>query len=608
MEKNKILGSQDNTKIVRILEGKESSFLVIDCIKRTMPQWKDKEQFKDWKSLTEQELWEITDIYPSKTDTALSTTSKYIQEHYSLIAGILPFIGDEKERSRMIRSIAELKNYSKQTIRNTLCLYLVYQDISVLAPKEKKEKELSRDEKIMRWSLNKFFYTKNQNTLTTAYTMMLKEKYTDAEGTLLPHPSIHQFRYFYKKTKKQQNFYISREGVKKYQRNRRPLLGQGVQEFASSIGMAMLDSTICDIYLVNERGELIGRPVLTACIDAYSSICCGYSLGWEGGIYSLRGLMLNVITDKVEHCRKYGIDITEKDWNCKELPGTLVTDKGAEYASENFEQLTDLGVSIINLPAYRPELKGSVEKFFDVIQSIYKPYLKGKGVIEPDFQERGSHDYRKDACLTLEQFEKILLYCIIYYNTSRTLENFPFTKEMLEKKINPYASEIWNYGKKEVGANLLTVSKEELIMCLMPRTTGRFSRFGLRVNKLRYRHDNYTEKYLTGGEVTVAYNPDDVSNVWMIEKSGRYVKFELIESRFDGVNLETVQEIQTKTKERIQTGSEASLQAQVQLARNIENVVNMAMPQKSLRLKDIRNNRKKEQNRIHKDYVKECEE
>ena len=608
MEKNKILGSQDNTKIVRILEVKESSFLVIDCIKRTMPQWKDKEQFEDWKSLTEQELWEITDIYPSKTDTALSATSKYIQEHYSLITGILPFIGDEKERSRMIRSIAELKNYSKQTIRNTLCLYLIYQDISVLAPKEKKEKELSRDEKIMRWSLNKFFYTKNQNTLTTAYTMMLKEKYTDAEGTLLPHPSIHQFRYFYKKTKKQQNFYISREGVKKYQRNRRPLLGEGVQEFASGIGMAMLDSTICDIYLVNERGELIGRPVLTACVDAYSSICCGYSLGWEGGIYSLRGLMLNVITDKVEHCRKYGIDITEKDWNCKELPGTLVTDKGAEYASENFEQLTDLGVSIINLPAYRPELKGSVEKFFDVIQSIYKPYVKGKGVIEPDFQERGSHDYRKDACLTLEQFEKILLYCIIYYNTSRTLENFPFTKEMLEKKVNPYASQIWNYGKKEIGANLLTVSKEELIMCLMPRTTGRFSRFGLRVNKLRYRHDNYTEKYLTGGEVTVAYNPDDVSNVWVIEKSGRYVKFDLIESRFDGENLETVQEIQTKTKEIIQTGSEESLQAQVQLARNIENVVNMAMPQKSLRLKDIRNNRKKEQNRIHKDYVKECEE
>ena len=41
MEKNKILRNQDNTKIIRILEVKESSFLVIDCIKRTMPQWNE---------------------------------------------------------------------------------------------------------------------------------------------------------------------------------------------------------------------------------------------------------------------------------------------------------------------------------------------------------------------------------------------------------------------------------------------------------------------------------------------------------------------------------------------------------------------------------------
>lgn len=605
MRKNSLLKQSD--KIVRVLEVKDSSILTIDCIKRTMPEWKEKKLFVDWMPVTEQELWESTGIYPTKVDTALSTTSKYIQEHYALIAGILPFIGDEKERSRMIRSIAEHKHYSKQTIRNTLCLYLAFQDISVLAPKQKKEKELTSDEKIMRWALNKFFYTKHQNTITTAYTMMLKEKYTDAERNLLPHPSIYQFRYFYKKTKNLQNFYISREGMKKYQRNKRPLLGEGVQEFASNVGVGMLDSTICDIYLVNDRGELIGRPVLTACIDAYSSLCCGYSLGWEGGTYSLRGLMLNVVTDKVAHCRKHGIDIAEKEWDCKELPGTLVTDKGSEYASENFEQLTDMGVSIINLPSYRPELKGSVEKFFDLVQSTYKPYLKGKGVIEPDFQERGSHDYRKDACLTLEQFEKILLYCIIYYNTKRALESFPFTNEMLGENIKPYASEIWNYGKEEIGANLIKVSVQELIMCLLPRTAGRFTRSGLKVNKLRYRHDNYTEKYLSGGEAMVAYNPEDVSYVWLIEENGQYVRFDLIESRFDGENLSTVQEIQEKTKEIIQRGNEESLQAQVQLAKHIETVVGMAGRTKNIQIKEIRKNRKREQRRTHKDYVKECD-
>ena len=88
--------------------------------------------------------------------------------------------------------------------------------------------------------------------------------------------------------------------------------------------------------------------------------------------------MLNIISDKKEYCKKFGIELNHLDWNCHHLPATLVTDKGSEYASENFEQLTDFGVSIVNLPAYRPELKGSVEKLFDVIQETYKPYLKGK--------------------------------------------------------------------------------------------------------------------------------------------------------------------------------------------------------------------------------------
>ena len=41
--------------------------------------------------------------------------------------------------------------------------------------------------------------------------------------------------------------YIARNGLKNYQRNNRPLLGEGVQQFAPSVGTGMLDTTICDI-------------------------------------------------------------------------------------------------------------------------------------------------------------------------------------------------------------------------------------------------------------------------------------------------------------------------------------------------------------------------
>ena len=157
-------------------------------------------------------------------------------------------------------------------------------------------KPLTKDEKNMRWALNKFFYTQNKNSLNTAYTYMLKERYTDGLGNLFAeHPTFNQFRCFYRKHRKMQTYYISRNGLKDYQRNNRPLIGNGVQEFAPAIGVGMLDSTICDIYLVDDAHNLVGRPILTACVDAFSGLCCGYSLSWEGGVYSLRGLVTTFV-------------------------------------------------------------------------------------------------------------------------------------------------------------------------------------------------------------------------------------------------------------------------------------------------------------------------
>ena len=111
--------------------------------------------------------------------------------------------------------------------------------------------------------------------------------------------------------------------------------------------------------------------------------------------------MLNIVADKKEHCKKFGIDIADNVWDCHQMPGVMITDKGSEYISENFEQITELGIRLIDLPSYRPELKGSVEKFFDLIQNSFKTVLKGKGVIEPDFQEKMlvSHwKYSKKSC------------------------------------------------------------------------------------------------------------------------------------------------------------------------------------------------------------------
>lgn len=601
MKMNSLFYDLKSHMIYRVLNSKNDKAFVINCTTRHMPFWTELSFILNLNPITEDELLNITNTELEELKMP-SKEYKYAQEHFSLIVNILPVIENKNERNKMIQYISETKNYSKQTVRKILCTYLIFQNIAALAPKKSIEKELSSDEKNMRWALNKFFYTKNKNTLSTAYMMMLKEKYTDENNQLLPHPSIYQFRYFYRKTKKLQTYYISRNGIKDYQKNHRPLLGEGVRSIANNIGTAMLDSTICDIYLINDRGEIIGRPIMTACIDVYSGMCCGYSLGWEGGMYSLRSLMINIVENKKEYCKKFGIEISEEDWNCNQLPGTLITDKGSEYASENFEQLTDLGISIINLPAFRPELKGPVEKFFDIIQRLYKPQLLGKGIIEDDFQQRGAHDYRRDACLTLDQFEKIILNCIIYYNTKRVIENFPFTDEMI-KNVSPYSNQIWNYNLANSNVNLIPVSIKNLILCLLPRTNGKFTRSGLKVHQLRYKHNNYVEEYLNGKDVIVAYDPEDVSNIWLIE-NGCYVKFDLIDSRFFGKNLSSVEGFLKSSKVFIEKEKEESLQAQISLSKNIDTIIS----NKKINNNDIKNIRKtriREQTTSHKNFMKE---
>lgn len=599
-----------NKTIIRVLEIQQDRTLIIDCIKRSMPIWIENLKLTPLSCCLAEELNQATNFDISSISDLCAEQKKVMYERYTLISPILHFASNEKMRSEMICSISMKYQVSKQTLRNYLCLYLVYMDIAVLAPKKRKNKnrELTADEKNIRWALNKYFYTTAKQSLTTAYTMMLKEKYCDSTGKLVEkYPSFYQFRYFYRKTKKMQNFYISRNGLKNYQRNNRPLIGDSVQEFASVVGVGMLDATICDIYLINDKGNLVGRPILTVCIDTYSRLCCGYHLSWEGGVYSLRGLMMNIITDKVNWCKQFGISLNDKDWSCNQLPAVLVTDMGSEYKSENFEQIAELGVKIINLPSYRPELKGLVEKFFDVVQSMYKKHLKGKGVIEPDYQERGAHDYRKDACLTITDFERIMIYCIIYYNSQRIVKNFPYSEAMIAEKVKPYASCIWNWGKSQIGANLIDVSKKELILVLLPRTIGKFSRYGLKVNKMRYHCEGYTEQYLKGGEVTVVYNPEDVTFVWLLEK-GIYTKFKMIESRYQGKDLTTVQCLQALQKVIEKEVKQDNIQAQIDIARHIETITQNANHTVSVNIKNIHNTRKQEQSKCHQNYMKGIKE
>ena len=186
----------------RVLSIKEDKCLVINCIKSSMPFWTRKSYLEEKENLT-LETVEIDSLSP--------TNKKKAYERYGLIAPIIPLVEDDYMRSHIISRISEDKEVSKQTLRKYLCLYLVYQSIGSLAPKEHKVKPLTQDEKNFRWALNKFYYSPLKHSLKGSYLLMLRNKYTYEDGSLNEiFPPFHRFKYFYKKTKNPQSECISR--------------------------------------------------------------------------------------------------------------------------------------------------------------------------------------------------------------------------------------------------------------------------------------------------------------------------------------------------------------------------------------------------------------
>ena len=126
MKKNELMKYDD--RIIRILEIRNDSALIVDCIHKAMPKWIQKSELASYEKCTEQELTAATGKAICDYDSLDKKSRRFVHEHFTLIAGVLPFIGDDRLRCSMIANIATEKGVSKQTIRNYLWLYLVYQD------------------------------------------------------------------------------------------------------------------------------------------------------------------------------------------------------------------------------------------------------------------------------------------------------------------------------------------------------------------------------------------------------------------------------------------------------------------------------------------------
>ncbi len=125
------------------------------------------------------------------------------------------------------------------------------------------------------------------------------------------------------------------------------------------------------------------------------------------------------------------------------------------------------------------------------------------------------------------------------------------------------------------------------------------------MNGLRYFCDGFFERCLKGGKVTVAYDRSDVSFVWLYEE-GKYTRFSLIESRYQGKDLEAVLDMRERQENLIEGERHQSIQSKIELASNIQTIKHNAVTERSPDVKKIRETREDERQMAHINHAKEA--
>ena len=118
MKKNELI--RKGNLIYRILAIEGDYVLVIDCIKCITPKWVEKHLFSEYEQCGKEELSQISGMELKNIELLDLKSQKYINAHFALIVGLLPFVSDDKMRKDKINESAIANNVSKQTIRKYL--------------------------------------------------------------------------------------------------------------------------------------------------------------------------------------------------------------------------------------------------------------------------------------------------------------------------------------------------------------------------------------------------------------------------------------------------------------------------------------------------------
>ncbi len=520
-------------------------------------------------------------------DSQLSEKSKEHQQRaWDLIGEIVlksPAIYDRKERSVLLREV-ELKTGVKRT---NLYLYLgrywrggmtadalypeygncgkstYIENPNANMPGRKKRpnatgKRLTqKDISIFQTGITEFYLVDTKPSLRSAYDATTKKYYAtkfDDDGKRIPLlpdevPSFFQFKNWYYANRDPVSSVKNRMGEKDFDLKHRAILNKAISYVFGPCDAIQIDATIGDDYVVrrDNRSAIAGRPTVYFVIDVVGSMVVGLHVSldppsWDGALMAI----MNCLEDKVAFCARYGITIKPEDWPCRFIPNRIIADRGEVESRAADILVKELGISIDNTVPYRGDFKGIVEQHFHVT-NVELPSDR-PGHIQPNFRQRGAHDYRLDAVLDTFQYTAMIIHQTLFYNNHHWMKSFIRTPDMRAHNVPSVPRDVWNHGLKYSTGLPRTLPSEKIRFAALPKAQAKIDREGIHLNELTYTCDLaedegwFAKADIVGTQyITAAYNPTDAAFIYVLAGKN-YVECHLVKyhETYCGMHLSEV--------------------------------------------------------------------
>lgn len=299
-------------------------------------------------------------------------------------------------------------------------------------------------------------------------------------------PTYRQFSYYFSKHLTNQEKDLIKTSALEQKNNKRLLVSDSLNGVNGPGDLVEIDACEADISLVSviDPSKTIGRPIVYFMVDVYSRIILAVSVAFDNNsMLGLSNLFLNLADDKQKYCERYGISYKNKDiWPSNIIPNRVRVDKGAEFRSKEFERIcNELGIERnIVLPGCG-SLKGVVEQSFRQLHLKQNHHLENHGLIE----KRHDSKHHNEAMLNIEEYTKMVIGFVLTHN-QQCLTNYPLTKDMILKKVQPIPALLWKYGINNGFVPRIIPSLEQYLFNLMTPINAKVSRKGISHKELYY--------------------------------------------------------------------------------------------------------------------------